>query len=163
MSRSLSQGWHEAVDAVSGTDPILFLIEIDHPDLTAPIRVVSDSQDLVSNGNTFVAVPFRARLPDDLSQGLPRAEIEIDNVGKPPDGNSINDWLELSRGGAGATVRMMAVLASAPDTLEMDMTLQLLQVSVTPTAIRAKLGYTDIANTPAVRVQYRPDVTPGLF
>ena len=51
--RTYSRSSQEKMNATGGEAPVL-LLEITHPDLSAPIRVVNDNQDLTSNGNTFV-------------------------------------------------------------------------------------------------------------
>ena len=154
MPKQLSTTLQRTVNAVNSREPVVVLLEIDHPDLVVPARVANYSDNIVSNGNTFIALSFRFSLPSDLEQGLPSAQISMDNVGRPPEGNSIAEWLELAGGGKGATVRMMGVLPSDPDTLEFDMTLSLSNVTV---------NIMDILNMPAVTYTYRPDSAPGLW
>lgn len=158
MAKNYSTTLHETVNSVSAAEAPLLLLEIDHPDLSQPIRVVNDNQDLVHQGNTFVAMAFRARLPDDLEQGLPRAILSVDNVGK-----EMVSWLEASNGGQGATCRMIQVLRSAPDVVEWETTLNLTDLRITQTEVTGSLGYEDLLNMPGVRLRYRPEVAPGLF
>ncbi len=158
MARSYSNTFKEKSNSTGADEAPLYLLEIDHADLSSPVRVVNDNQDLVSNGNTFVAMAFRVTLPDDLQHGLPHAKLSVDNIGR-----ELTQWLESSGGGKGATVRIMQVLRSDPDTLEFDITMDLSNVSMSMSQITGTLGFEDLLNRPAVPLTYRPDTTPGLF
>jgi len=158
MAKGYSSTLKEQLNSTSATETPLLLLEIDHPDLAAPVRVVNDNQDLVHLGNTFTAMAFRATLPDDREEGMPRARLAIDNVGK-----ELVAWLEASGGGQGATVRMMQVLRSAPDTIEWEVTMDLSNLSMTALEVSGVLSFDDLLNRPGVTLTYRPETAPGLF
>jgi len=158
MPRSYSATARSGMNAVSSRERPLILLEIDHPDLAAPVRVVRDTQDITVNGNVFVAMGFDITLPDDLGEGLPRARLSIDNVGR-----ELTTWLEASRGGQGATCRIMQVMRSTPTVIEFDMTMDLSNVVMTPDRVTGTLGFDDTLNRPGVTLTYRPDTAPGLF
>lgn len=158
MPNPRSAAWHRTVNATSAKESPLVLLEINHPLFPAPVRVVSDTQDLVSNGDTYVASGIRCWLPDDRAGQMPRAKLAFDNVDK-----AIGELLEGSGGGEGATVRVMEVLRSAPDVIEWEATLNLKSVELAGMEVVADIGYEDILNRPAVTLTYRPDVAPGLF
>jgi hypothetical protein len=105
-----------------------------------------------------VGIFCHCKLPDDREGQMPRAELMIDNVGK-----DLVEPLEASNGGEGATVRIMEVLRSDPDTIEWEATLDLKSVRFVQMEVTGALGYEDILNRPAVLLAYRPDVAPGLF
>ena len=153
-----STEYHDQINRVSGGSAPVLLVEITHPDLAVPVRLVNDTQDFVHLANTFTALAFMAALPDDLEQGLPRAELRMDNVGK-----ELMQWLEISGGGKGATCRFVQVMRALPDTVEWEATLSVLGVRATTRVVTATLGYDDVLNLPAVAITYRPDNTPGLF
>lgn len=157
-SERFSPGFHEVINATSAPETPLLLLEITHPDLDEPIRVVNDTQDLICQGKRFVALGFRATLPDDQENQLPRARLSVDNVGR-----ELTKWLEISSGGLGAECRMLLVLRSAPDLIEWDITMTLSNVSITPQEVTADLGFEDLLNRPAIPLTYRPDTAPGLF
>jgi hypothetical protein len=156
--RNFSANYREAVNSTSADELPVLLLEITHPDLPTPVRVVNDAQDLVSNGNTFTAVPFRAKFPEEPESGLPRAELAIDNIGK-----ELVQWIDASGGGQNASCRMMQVLRSDPNTLEFDITLALTNLQVTATEVRGLLGFDDLLNRTAVTWTYKPELAPGLF
>lgn len=158
MPRPYSANFKEMVNSTGAAEAPLLLLEIAHVDLLEPIRVVNDTQDLLHNGNTFVALQFRATLPDDLEEGEPRATLAVDNVGR-----ELTEWLELSGGGRGATVRMLQVLRSAPNTIEWEVTLDLADVRVNLLDVTGTLSFDSLINLPAIALTYRPDVAPGIF
>lgn len=163
MAKTLSTTFKRRVNAVSAPETPVIALEITHADLATPIRVIGDTQDLEISGDTFVAMPFRIQLPDDLEKQQPRARLAIDNVGRGPDGNSLADWLERSAGGRGARVRIMLLLRSDPDTIEWEATMDLANVQATLTEVRGELQYEDLLNRQAIAITYRPDTAPGLF
>ena len=156
--RSYSSLLKRKHNATGGDEVARILLEISNAALAQPIRVVNDTQDLVSNGDTFVAYGFDAELPDDTQGKLPRARLVIDNVGE-----DLTEWLDASRGGAETSVRFMQVMRSAPNVIEWEITLELTNVEVDWVTVAGELGFEDLMNLPAVAVSYRPEVAPGLF
>jgi len=157
MARTYSAHHNKKVNATSGEAP-LTLLEIIHADLLQPIRVVNDNQDFVHLGDTFVAMAFNVRMPDDPEQGTPRAELSVDNIGR-----EITQWLDVSGGGKGALVRFIQVMRDVPDLVEWETTLQLSNVGQSPVLVTGELGYQDILNQPAVAWVYNKDLAQGLF
>lgn len=221
-----SDSMQETLNRTSADEPVLLLLEIDHADLSEPVRVVNDN-DLFPYGSgyawqaeravaldapgypslddatnmaayngryyvattggttgatepawpttigatvndgsvvwqcasyAFMACGFRYTLPDDLEQGNARARVAIDNVGR-----ELVQWLELSNGGDGATVRMMQVRPSDPDTIEWETTMVLSNVSQSVMEVSGQLGYEDLLKRPAIGVVYDPATAPGIY
>lgn len=155
--RGYSDHLRESTAATSGEEPA-YLLEITHDQLDDPLRVVNDTQDLTSNGDTYTGYPFRISLPTDVDRELPRAVLTIDNTGR-----ELTQWLDNSNGGQGAQVRVMQIMRDDPDTIEFEITLDLLNVSQSPLEIRAELGYDDTLNLAGLPITHRPDISPGLF
>lgn len=153
-----SNNYLEELNRTSGSEPLLLLVEINHADLASPVRVVNDTQDLVSSGNTYYGAPFRYRLPDDPEQGNSSAQIQIDNVGR-----ELVQWLELSNGGAGATITLGQVLRSSPDAIEWSVTMDLTNIKMDAMQITGDLGFKNLFEIPAVSISYTPYAAPGLF
>ncbi len=143
--------------AVAGEAPLLCL-EITHSGLATPIRVVNDNEDITSNGDTFTALAFRCKLPDDLEGQLPRAELAVDNVGK-----ELVQWLEASNGGEGAQVKMMQIRRADPNTVEWEQDLDLTNVKMNVQEVTGQLGFEDLLSRPAVTKMYNPVTAPGLY
>lgn len=146
------------VSKVNADNLPVSLLEIDHPDLTTPVRVINDRQDITFETNTYTAIGFSITLPSDLQKGLPTATLAIDNIGK-----ELVQWLEDSNGGAGTTVRIIQVLRSDPSVAEFDITMELTNITVDPVLVTGQLGFDDLLNIPAVTLSYTPDVAPGVF
>jgi hypothetical protein len=158
MARTYSANAKAAINSLGGHELPLFLLELTHPDLTTPLRVVGDTQDIISNGNTYTATSFRLTPPDDLAQGQPRARLSIDNVDR-----ALADWIESSGGGKDATARLMQIMRNDPNVLELDLTMVLSNTTMTMLEISGELAFDDIYNMPACTVNYTPTVAPGLF
>jgi len=144
--------------ATSATDPIIVLLEITHLDLAVPIRVANNSEDVVSNGTTFIACPFELTLPDDIEGQLPQATLSVDNIGQ-----ELTAWLEYSRGGQGAKCRMMLVAASSPSLREFDMTMDMTGLKIDNLKVLAQLGFVNTLGRAAVSKTFTPATAPGLW
>ncbi|VVE49341.1 DUF1833 family protein [Pandoraea terrigena] len=158
MARTYTPQYRQTINALSAPESRLLLLQIDHPALSAPIRVVNDTQDVTSNGNLYQALAFSCSVPDDQQGQLPQAHLEVDNVGR-----DLTQWLEVSQGGLGATATLLEILRSVPDLVEWSITMDMTGMSITPQKVTALLSFLDTLNQQAVAVQYRPDTAPGLF
>lgn len=144
--------------ATSADEPFLIMLEITHVDLAIPVRVVNDIQNITSNGNEFIACPFRVSLPDDVLGQLPHAQIEIDNIGR-----DLTQWLEYSRGGQGARIRLMQVMRSDPDTIELDLTLDLTNLVITNSTVTGSIGFVNMLGRQGTVPTFTPKTAPGLW
>lgn len=156
--RQFSENARENLLAVSADQPFLVLLEITHADLAQPIRVVDDVQNVTSNGNEFIALPFRVTLPDDISGQIPQATLEVDNVGR-----ELTTWLEISRGGQNAKCRVMQILRSDPDVIELDITLDLTQMVINNQTVQAKIGFVNVLGQTSTLTTFTPTTAPGLW
>lgn len=158
MARAYSADYKSTLAAVSAAEAPLILLEIDHADLGSPVRVVNDTDALTSNGEVYVAMPFRCELPDDLDGQLPRARLALDNIGR-----ELMLWIESSGGGNGSTCRFMQVMRSRPDVVEWEITMNLYNVRCTFVEISADLGYDNTFSRASCALTYTPAVAPGIF
>jgi lambda family phage minor tail protein L len=72
---------------LGSTDSFLVLLEITIPDVTEPIRVVSNTEDITWNGHSWIAFPFEMEEISEQSQGeIPRVELRIPNVDRTVEG-----------------------------------------------------------------------------
>lgn len=144
--------------ATSADEPFLDLLEITHPDLEVPVRVVNDRVNITARGNEYIACPFQITQPDDVAEQVPKAQLRVDNIGR-----ELTQWLEYSRGGKGAKCRIIHALRSDPDVFEYDMTLDMSGISIDNLAVTADLGFQNTLMLPAVAVRYDPKTTPGAY
>lgn len=158
MTRQLSTAGTRNVLATSADEPLIQLIEITHPELAVPARLANDTDDLVVDGNNFIACRFDLSLPDDIDEQTPTAKLEVDNVGR-----ELTHWLEVSRGGKGAKCRLIMVLRSSPSNLEFDMTMDLTGLAITNTRVSGDLGFKNTLMQAGVTVRYDPTTAPGIF
>lgn len=158
MARAYSSAYKSTLAAVSSPEAPLILLEIDHADLGSPVRVVNDNSNLTSNGDIYVALPFRSELPDDFDGQSPRARLAVDNIGR-----ELMSWIETSGGGNGSTCRFMQVMRSRPDTVEWEITMNLYNVRCSFMEVSGELGFDNTFARAACALAYTPAVAPGIF
>lgn len=158
MPRVLSPEFIADLNAQNSGEAIIVLIEIDHPEMPEALRVTSDNVDTISNGDTFIAYPFRITLPDAPEDGKsPRAAVEIDNVTR-----EILDTLRLTSSSPYFDLRV--VRASAPDVIEGRWPgFRLAQVPYTAETVRGELTLDDIYLLEFPAHDYLPIWFPALF
>lgn len=152
-----STRYRRAVTELAPSDTVLFAVEISHPDLATPVRVVHDTAEHVIETHTYTPCAYRIRLAEDVDGQVASAELAVDNVGR-----ALTQWIDASDGGAGATVRIMQVLAETA-AVEWDVKFDVLTVRITQAEVIARLGYDPLLGRPAVQVRYDPTTAPGLF
>ena len=158
MARNYTTEYKSTLAKISAEETPLVLLQIDHPDLDQPIRVVNDTDNITSNGQTYIAFPFSVVLPDDYENKLPKASIAIANVGK-----DLMYWIENSDGGIGATATFRQVMRSRPNDVEWSITMTLFNVTATNMQVSAELGFENLFAKPSISINYRPENSAGLF
>ena len=91
----------------------LMLLKIEHPDLTAPIRIVNNNEEIVSNSQTFIGLAFDIVLPIDSPDRPPEVKITVDNVSR----ELIESLRSIS---SSPTVDIQFIRASDPDIVELE-------------------------------------------
>lgn len=152
-----SERYRRAQRALAPADVTLTALEITHPDVADPVRVVNDTVSRTIEGDTYVPLRFQARLVSDPESGLPRAELVVNNVGR-----ALTQWVERSEGGAGAQCRVLQVIAGE-DTPQYDVSLGVQAMPVRNSEVRVVLGHADLFGRRAVRLRHDPETSPGLF
>lgn len=137
---------------------LLTALEIRHPAVTDPVRVVNDTIEHTIEGNCYVALRFDARLADDVDGQSPQAELAIDNVGR-----ALTRWIEATGGGVGATVRVMQMLDIDDPPVEWEVTLDVAGMAVDQQRVTARLGFDPLLGRSAVTLRHDPQTSPGLF
>jgi hypothetical protein len=136
----------------------LELLEITHASFSGPVHIVNDTRDCESNGVTYIACPFRFTYPQDKAKEAPQAKLEIDNVGRDLVGE-----LEGLPPNAIVMATVRLVDRSAPDTVEWEFNVPMVNVSVNAAVITATLGVDFLMRQQAVRVIHDPTTSPGIF
>ncbi len=151
----LKYRYDRALRASSPLDRVLTALEIRHPAIVEPVRVVNDADDHTIEGERYVGLRFGARFADDVEGREPRAELVIDNVGR-----ELTQWIEAAGGGVGATVRVMQVVDGIP---EWEMTMDVAHIRLDQERVTARLGFDPLLGRAAVTLRHDPQTSPGLF
>lgn len=120
--RNLSLNMRTALFAQESGEVPVFLLTITHPALAAPILLSTDpstrlsstplSYGTVSRGLTFLYAGVEVSLPDEQDRAAPASKLIVSNVTR--------DLVPLARSvSTPPSVKIEAVLLSAPDTVEM--------------------------------------------
>ncbi|MDJ0952490.1 MAG: DUF1833 family protein [Acidimicrobiia bacterium] len=157
MARNVSLPAIQASLAQQTDEVYLVLLEISHPDLMNPIRVVNNNEDVTSNMNVYTAFPFMIQLPDDQEGREPRAELRIDNVSRM----LIDEIRSLS---TPPTITISVILASSPNVIEWG-PLEFLTQGANYDAQQITFGlvYTIFAEEPFPFRQFDTINFPGMF
>ena len=154
-SETLFKRWQREAAPV---DRVVTALEIRHPAVPVPVRVVNDTVNRRIEGSDYVALRFDARLADDIAGQAPQAELAIDNVGR-----ALTQWIEAAGGGIGATVRVMLVLAVPDPPVEWELTLDVAGINVDQERVTVRLGFDPLLGGAAVTLRHDPQTSPGLF
>ena len=155
---SLTPSTVRALQRVDDTGGMLVLLDIDHPSLSGPVHIVNDTRGLTSRGIDYIALPFAVTLPQDKSKEIPRAQLQVDNVGR-----ELTAELERLPPGAVLTATISIVYRCSPDTVEYAFTSPLSSVRATVQSVSASMGPDDVMRLPAVRVRFDPRTAPAVF
>lgn len=156
MPNVVSATMRDAAYAPETGEAPLALLTIDHPELTTPIRLSSDAVNTLSRGDTYIALPFRAVLPNDNEEAT-RSRLEIDNI----DRQIVEALRSIS---SPPKVTMEIVLASTPDVVEagpFDFELQEARYDVL--VVSGDLAFEPILDLSVPGDVMSPGLFPGLF
>ena len=153
--------FRRAARALAPDRALIVAVELTHPAAPGPARAVADTAPRVIEGNSWPALRFGLRLADDADDRPPRAELQLDNVGRV-----LTDWIEASRGAAGAKARILQ-LSVDPATdaaeVEWEQTLAIQEVRVDRSRVTAVLGVPSLRGRVSVVARHDPRRSPGLF
>jgi hypothetical protein len=138
-------------------DALIILLTITHDDLPAAIRVCSNSEDIESNGEDYLACPFDLKLLVNDPQQLPKATLSIQNVDRR--------IVEAIRSiGTAPEVEVSIIKASDPDTVEMSLpNFSLLSVTYDALTVQGDLFLENMASEPYPAGSFSPSEFRGGF
>ncbi len=152
-----SARYRRAVRSVDPADLVLDALELTHPSIAAPVRVVNDTDQRTIGGENYAPVPFRALWPDAAENRRPRARIAADNVGR-----DLTQWVESTQGAAGGTCRLIRALAATGE-VEAEVTLDVAGAAVAGEEVALELEFGMNLQSPVVLLRHDPERSPGLF
>jgi len=138
-------------------DPFLTLITLSHPDFSSDIRLVNNTVDIISRGNTFVAFPVNIILPSDDGESTREVTITFDNVSR----ELMNEFRTII---TPIDVRLEMILASIPDIVQIELAeLKIQSISYDSKKVAAKLVMDNFLNVEMTSERYTPESYRGLF
>lgn len=146
------------VNKLNADEAVLACLEIRHPFISEPIRIVNDSQKLISNGYTYLPMGFRLKRHDDIEGELPKCTIYFQNVGR-----ILTKWVDASGGGSKATFNILLIRRSSPDLIEENITFEIQNAITTTQEIAFTLIIQNNLIKRAVNYFFDKKRAPGLF
>jgi len=148
--------FEELINPLSAVAP-LTIFEIEHDSLATPFRFVDDTEEITSNGNTFMPLVCRFEFPK-TGQIDTSSKLILDNVG-----NLFAPYITAGGGLRGAILTAAIIDRNFPDTILKTITLYVRDISITNTQLSLTLNLTRIGAKRAVRKVYNRQSFPGLF
>lgn len=134
------------------------LLEVTNPSFSETMRICNDTQDFVSQGVSYIALPFGFTLPDDVSGQAPRMQLKMDNVGR-----GVSDELERLQPGTVTMAKLIIVPRDMPDTHEHVFWLPMTGVSINGASAAATCSVDDLMRQAACKQIANPFTLPGVF
>jgi hypothetical protein len=160
----LTDGFVAALMARETGTVCLFLLDITHEDMDETIRIVNNTEDVVSGGNTYTAVGFDLRLPDERDTAPRGATLSIDNTTQ-----WLTPTLRTLFGEFEVTIKVATASDINADPPEFDniefeyLPLQLTSVEIDATTVRGNLNYENLANQNYPGDVFSPWEFQGLY
>lgn len=138
----------------------VMLLELAHADMDSPMRYCNNIEDVIYNGNTYVAYPFTPVLPSDIEDEIPEVTITIDNVGQ-----ALVNALRSIFSPLDVSLYVVRIDDNGNVTVEVGpMAFKLNQISYNAFTIDLAIGFEfDVLNGKAESTTFDPSVAPGLF
>lgn len=157
MARNVSVAAMQGALAQQTDEVYLILLEVDHPNLGAPLRFVNNDANVTSGGNVYTAFPFEVTMPDDKEGKEPQAEIKVDNVSR----ELIDEVRTLT---SPPSMTLSVILLSSPNTIEWGpLDLETQGVTYDAYSITFNLGYSAFIAEPFPYRKFNSVDFPGMF
>lgn len=154
--RDLSTQFLTELNSQESGDVIIWLLEATNNSID-PVYLASNTEDIVSNGRTYTAFPFKVTITPDDDDEAPVTRIDFSNIGL--------DLIERIRSVVDPIrFKLMLVLASDPDSVEVEIPdLIGRSLSYDSKQISYTLTYDDILSVVVPSHIYGPLEFGGLF
>jgi len=140
----------------TSSNPFLTLITLSHASF-ATLRIVNNSENIISRGDTFLSFPVKITLPTDDGTSEREVQLEMDNAG-------LDLITEIRSVTTPIDVKLEMILASTPDTVEIAIEeLKIRNITYNARSIRGNLYFVDFLNTEMTSEKYTPILFPGIF
>lgn len=156
MANQLSNELLTQLYSQESDDPFLTLLTLTHPDFTT-IRIVNNSSDIVSRGETYTAFPFKVTFPVDDGETARQFTLVFDNV-------SLFLVDEIRSVTTAIDLKIELILASMPDDVQItQQDLKIRSINMNKQQIVANVILDDFLNVEITSERYEPKNFPGLF
>jgi len=156
VSRTLSTTAVASQNAENTDQVWLTAVTIAHDSLAEPIRVVDNTENIISNGNIFVAWDFTLQLPGEDPDNPVSASISIGNI----DPEIIKSLRAIS---SPPTVTIQILLGDSPDVIEIEFSgLILRNATYDANQITGELRFEELLTEP-IATTLTPAMFPGMF
>lgn len=155
MSNELTPELKAQLFAQNSDDPFLTLITLTGVGFSA--RLVNNSTDILSRGNTYTAFPMKITLPTDDGQTARTFSVDFDNASL-----ALITNLRSVTGTIGVSIEM--ILASIPDDVQYAFD-DLIVTAITYNAskVTAAISMDNFLSVEMTAERYTPSSYPGLF
>lgn len=155
MANELSNELKEQLFKQESGDPFLTLLTMTGPGFS--YRLVNNTKDIVSNGETFIAFPMKVRLPMDDGESAREFQIDFDNA-------SLLMITALRSVTEPIECRIDFILASMPDVIQMSVTDLLIRtITYDKNKVSAKIVLDNFLVVAMTSERYTPSLYPGIF
>lgn len=157
MANNLSPELLAQLFAQESKDPFLTLVTLNHADFVEPVRLVNNSENIISRGEEYIAFPMNIRFPVDDGETARDFTIEFDNVSLYliDEIRSVVDPMDV-------TIEL--ILASMPDVPQISQgELKIQTLTYNASKISGRMMLDNFLNTEMTSEKYGPANFPGLF
>lgn len=141
----------------TSSDPFLMLVTMSHESFASTLYLVNNIEDVTSNGQVYTAFPMKVVLPTDDGTSVREVKLQMDNV-------SLELIDEIRSVITPIDVKVEMILASTPDTIEMDLgELRIKNITYDGKGISASLYLDDFLNTELPSEKYTPEIYVGIY
>lgn len=137
---------------------VLQFLEISAPSFPDTLRLVNDSINWTIDGQEYLAMPFRIKLPTDASGTAGSVDIEMDNVGR-----NMTEELERLPPNEMVTARIRLSDRDDPGNFFRDIPMPIVRVSVNATSATATASMDSVMRQQACRLRANSFTLPGIF
>ncbi len=155
MANELSTELKAQIFAQESADPFLTLLTLTGPNFV--YRLVNNSKDIVSNGQTYFAFPMKVRMPSDDGESVREFQIEFDNASLLLIAalRTVTDPIEC---------QIDMILASMPDVVQITVTdLLIRSIVYDDKRVAAKIVLDNFLSVAVTSERYTPLAYPGMF
>jgi hypothetical protein len=154
--RSLTQTFKSAIFALATSEVFALLITIDHASIVTPIRICTDSVNVLSNARTFVPALFDIALPNQDDE-FSAVSFTVDNVDR-----QIVQAIRTATG-APPTFDIEVCLVSDPNNVIGPISLEIIGADYNAKKVSCKLSYEPIIQEKFPADAFTPSTVPVMF